>query len=880
MKICYNPKGSTAISSSTAINDDLIFDLASKKIWAKGIRMGADWADLTNVPTTFKPSAHTHSTLDINKADATTIGSNQVTFQPLYYGGDALAGKPESDTVGVGVLKLRVGEGVYGEIALTSSNHLYTRASTTLSSASWIRVCDSSDTKVTSGKGYINGTEITQVSNASTLSNWSISDIVQEYGVRINGSQDSYAKVWSGSTPAQTYVYYSITFLITPIIYGYLSSASIVTIRVNNESTTAITNMSVNELVGSLKDKIEVYYKDNTIKFFLKKTSTEAYRVRVLQSSNSVYYSTSTSKVWGTVYSNTVESPDTTWTKVSCIRIGEVKLAETANQWTTARSFTIGNTTKSVNGSANVSWSVDELGIKNRDIKINGTSIGDKTTLNLQAGSNITLANTSGNVVITARDTWRPIQVNGTGISTSTLNLANGNYIAVTNSSGKATFNLVNTSSTKNQALLTTGSSGWALTTLNIDNWNTAYSFVASISGTDTDNVINKWKEVVDFLAGMKEDDVLNSILNNKLSLYNYAANANVTAQANTGLYINTGNTVTNKPSNFTNNTFSVLNVNLGNSKYARLGINESGEAAIYNGSSWNIVLTSTNSSVVGNKITINGVSTTWTNTWRPIYIDSAGIGSYSLNLQAGDGITLTNNQGNVTITNNKVFDNLIAINQTDTTTEVPVVFGGSVAAASTSTKSYLYKQWNKFTYKPSTDLLKVGNITSGQITSSFKHKDFNGTTKPIADASKYVLSADGTYKLFTDNVIGNSCVSKVVTMAVGTDWADISGFTGGSSSFLPSNGTYIVEIYVASATNITEAYFSGIMSWYNGNTTTASTDEIVLHRAGGSYANTIYLRTKETATTSTVTGKCQVQIAANASLASTKYTFNFKQIC
>ena len=47
-------------------------------------------------------------------------------------------------------------------------------------------------------------------------------------------------------------------------------------------------------------------------------------------------------------------------------------------------------------------------------------------------------------------------------------------------------------------------------------NWTTAYNFVNSISGTDdTDNVINKWQEVVDFLAGIPET-TLQAIMDTK----------------------------------------------------------------------------------------------------------------------------------------------------------------------------------------------------------------------------------------------------------------------------------------------------------------------------------------------------------------------------
>lgn len=46
-------------------------------------------------------------------------------------------------------------------------------------------------------------------------------------------------------------------------------------------------------------------------------------------------------------------------------------------------------------------------------------------------------------------------------------------------------------------------------------NWTTAYNFVNSIMGTDQDSVINKWQEVVDFLAGI-QDITLTEIMGTK----------------------------------------------------------------------------------------------------------------------------------------------------------------------------------------------------------------------------------------------------------------------------------------------------------------------------------------------------------------------------
>ena len=52
--------------------------------------------------------------------------------------------------------------------------------------------------------------------------------------------------------------------------------------------------------------------------------------------------------------------------------------------------------------------------------------------------------------------------------------------------------------------VLSASLSSIATTSTQRTNWDTAYNFVKSITGTDTDGVINKWQEIVDFLAGIK----------------------------------------------------------------------------------------------------------------------------------------------------------------------------------------------------------------------------------------------------------------------------------------------------------------------------------------------------------------------------------------
>jgi hypothetical protein len=116
-------------------------------------------------------------------------------------------------------------------------------------------------------------------------------------------------------------------------------------------------------------------------------------------------------------------------------------------------------------------------------------------------------------------------------------------------------------------------------------------------------------------------------------------------------------------------------------------------------------------------------------------------------------------------------------------------------------------------------------------------------------------------------------------TLTLTTDWQD----TGIKSNDL-TTGTYIIQLFAndtgAGGTNNNE-YYSGTMSWYSADTNSAvelPTDEIVLHRAGGSGDGALYLRTYRTPTADINNLKLQIYSnTANAS--SANYVFKFRRI-
>lgn len=150
---------------------------------------------------------------------------------------------------------------------------------------------------------------------------------------------------------------------------------------------------------------------------------------------------------------------------------------------------------------------------------------------------------------------------------------------------------------------------------------------------------------------------------------------------------------------------------------------------------------------------------------------------------------------------------------------------------------------------------------------------------KKTNSSDSYVLLGGGGHKAVSDFMLkteelSNNLTTITKSLNVTQAWMD----TGITSTNLPANGTYIVQVQV-SANNGTGAmwycYNSGVMSWYRNSTNDTDTDEIILHRSGHAYGKTIYLRTVMQSS-----GVLKLQIGASAGIgAAYTYTFKFKRI-
>lgn len=150
---------------------------------------------------------------------------------------------------------------------------------------------------------------------------------------------------------------------------------------------------------------------------------------------------------------------------------------------------------------------------------------------------------------------------------------------------------------------------------------------------------------------------------------------------------------------------------------------------------------------------------------------------------------------------------------------------------------------------------------------------------KKTNSSDSYVLLGGGGHKAVSDFMLKTEELSNNLTIItkslnVTQAWMD----TGITSTNLPANGTYIVQVQVSAndgTGNMYNCYNSGVMSWYRDGTNDTDTDEIILHRSGHAYGKTIYLRTVMQSS-----GVLKLQIGASAGIgAAYTYTFKFKRI-
>lgn len=150
---------------------------------------------------------------------------------------------------------------------------------------------------------------------------------------------------------------------------------------------------------------------------------------------------------------------------------------------------------------------------------------------------------------------------------------------------------------------------------------------------------------------------------------------------------------------------------------------------------------------------------------------------------------------------------------------------------------------------------------------------------KKTNSSDSYVLLGGGGHKAVSDFMLkteelSNNLTTITKSLNVTQAWMD----TGITSTNLPANGTYIVQVQVSAndgTGNMWDCYNSGVMSWFRNGTNDTDADEIILHRSGHAYRKTIYLRTVMQSS-----GVLKLQIGASSGIGKAyTYTFKFKRI-
>lgn len=899
MKISYNPIGAAAVTATAAaaVKNDILFDLEAKKIWAKGLRMGADWEDISGKPSSLKnPTALT-------------------TFGVVYDGSVAKTVTPSNF----------ISQLQEGTSAVTDGTMFITSVATNNGF---------SDT------GYVN---IPYKRKASCLWDYIKTKTNTLYSVIGHNHDNRYLKLTGGILTGNLT---GTSAMFSGRFYGNGDDEGIIIKPAANGYAGLILGTHNGERSGFYFTKGKPFwrYNDGSVNSEIQhpKKSGIIALTSDIPNKNSWNYDDRYLKLTGGTLTGDLY--------INTKLYGPARGSNPRNIY--GSEFYFFNCNSSTTSTYN-------FGLQQWDNEFQFTY---RTSAdNVFKGNAFTIQGSDGQVAFTK-----------TPKVGSTLISLNGHT--------HAWDSLTHSSTTENQAILTNGkANGWKLYTLNISrwdnaannahshsnksvldgitsglvtNWNTAYNFVSTITGTDTDKVINKWDEIVNFLAGITDDNKLNTLLSSKLSVYELSNGTNIDTIKNNGIYYSTTDTsLSNSP--FNSNEFALLNIinYQGEDNLIRscLAFSSQGELKISDGTteSWHNILTSKNSGINGSTITLNGIPiTVYDSATSDIkYVKKTGdimsgaltietTSSSALVIQRGDevndvsiqfrgkssvygyiGLDSTNKDkqflrwGSDTSTVYTILDTsstyvssngvgtingttitkvanaghaedatqIMVYQNTDKDSNFPLVW--AYPANNQPLYSYLYKSWKDLYYNPKSKMLTVaGSVNTAFITAKNTITSAGFIHSGVSEnPEQYVLTADGRYTLL--NQTSNEPVHEFnKNITVTSEWMDIDGFYGGNNNFLTQSGTYIVQIYVNGTDDeIWENYFSGIMSWYTGHTNSNNSDEIILHRVGHDYSNTIYLRTKESPTP----GYAKLQISANTNLLHEHiYTFKFKRIC
>ena len=190
------------------------------------------------------------------------------------------------------------------------------------------------NTYVSNGKGYINGTEITQVNNSDTIDGWHKNNIQWTGYITSPNSIASYwFKMYDITVTGHQYNDITITFLVSE---GYSSHFSIFYLRIRQNGTNNSGNynlgISLYELVGNLRDKVVAYYNNSTGNVQLWGNTGGIWSTMNYTILKKTFRTDTDSASLGTLtaqsFSSVQTPPSTGYSKVTMSRVGSVSYSD------------------------------------------------------------------------------------------------------------------------------------------------------------------------------------------------------------------------------------------------------------------------------------------------------------------------------------------------------------------------------------------------------------------------------------------------------------------------------------------------------------------------------------------------------------------------
>ena len=490
----------------------------------------------------------------------------------------------------------------------------------------------------------------------------------------------------------------------------------------------------------------------------------------------------------------------------------------TAN-WGTARNIQIGNTSKSVNGSGNVAWSLNEIGAAAAShthsyLPLSGGTITGHTTLN----NNVNIIGKTGADI--ADSTGATVAAGTTGTLIS-YNASHNFHLGAIMTDKKLTVGNTYLNAAHHMYLRNVTSDGTIYLQVGGSTRMAVNSTATTVSKLVSNGGITTGGSIV-------SDTALTDNLGSSSIPFNvgYAKQLNLVGEASKGYGYLSAYTVG------TTSTNGEARLVLGNSTASGTASNASGSLFLYGtGAGYTRIIPSNNT---GSNYT----------QYFPI-----GNGSIPLMNKAD-----TNYWGMVTPDGGT--SNWIR------TTTSGIIPSNQNKESSIGTSSWQFKAMYATTF--------YGALSGNASTAT---KLATARTIALGGILSGSASFDGSGNI-TITAAANDITTITKSLKVTTSWMD-TGITGSNLG----TGTYAVQMYVNDGTNTSQyqEYYSGMMSWFNGTTNSTDADEILLHKAGhASNGRHVYLRTLRAASS----GYLKLQISCtHAFSAASNITFKFKKL-